>query len=179
MDERMLRLALMEANLERFRDVLEGADRDWSWSAPVSPQPDAAAGGPLRLGEADGPSGVEAGGPDGGLRGSGMPGDPGEPDGGEPRRPGRGAGVAAGDHGGTASSTRPGNRDGAEDPEPPDWMLTDLPEGWALDSASDLGGRAEAVPLRGEQRAVFCSYPPRPGRWLGRGDPESGRTAGK
>ena len=33
MDERMLRLALMEANLERFRDVLEGADRDWSWSA--------------------------------------------------------------------------------------------------------------------------------------------------
>ena len=32
MDERMLRLALMEANLERFRDALEGADRDWDWS---------------------------------------------------------------------------------------------------------------------------------------------------
>ena len=32
MDERMLRLALMEANLERFRDVLEGADRDFGWS---------------------------------------------------------------------------------------------------------------------------------------------------
>ena len=28
----MLRLALMEANLERFRDALEGADRDWEWS---------------------------------------------------------------------------------------------------------------------------------------------------
>ena len=32
MDEQMLRRALMEANLERFRDVLEGADRDWDWS---------------------------------------------------------------------------------------------------------------------------------------------------
>ena len=32
MDERMLRLALMEANLERFRDGLAGADRDWDWS---------------------------------------------------------------------------------------------------------------------------------------------------
>ena len=32
MDERMLRLALMEANLERFREVLEGTDRDWNWS---------------------------------------------------------------------------------------------------------------------------------------------------
>ena len=28
MDEQMLRRALMEANLERFRDVLEGAERD-------------------------------------------------------------------------------------------------------------------------------------------------------
>ena len=32
MDEQMLRRALMEASLERFRDVLEGADRDWDWS---------------------------------------------------------------------------------------------------------------------------------------------------
>ena len=32
MDEQMLRRALMEASLERFRDVLEGADRDWNWS---------------------------------------------------------------------------------------------------------------------------------------------------
>ena len=32
MDEQMLRRALMEANLERFRDVLEGADRDFGWS---------------------------------------------------------------------------------------------------------------------------------------------------
>ena len=32
MDEQMLRRALMEANLERFRDVLERADRDWNWS---------------------------------------------------------------------------------------------------------------------------------------------------
>ena len=31
MDEQMLRRALMEASLERFRDVLEGADRDWNW----------------------------------------------------------------------------------------------------------------------------------------------------
>ena len=30
MDERMLRHALMEANLERFRDVLDAAEeRDW------------------------------------------------------------------------------------------------------------------------------------------------------
>ena len=33
MDERMLRRALMEANLERFRETLEAADRDWDWSA--------------------------------------------------------------------------------------------------------------------------------------------------
>lgn len=32
MDEQMLRRALMEANLERFRDALEGAGRDWGWS---------------------------------------------------------------------------------------------------------------------------------------------------
>ena len=32
MDEQMLRRALMEANLERFRDVLEAADRDPGWS---------------------------------------------------------------------------------------------------------------------------------------------------
>ena len=32
MDERMLRLALMEANQERFREALEGADRDVAWS---------------------------------------------------------------------------------------------------------------------------------------------------
>ena len=32
MDEQLLRLALMEANLERFRDALEGADRAYDWS---------------------------------------------------------------------------------------------------------------------------------------------------
>ena len=32
MDEQMLRHALMEANLERFREVLDAADRDWDWS---------------------------------------------------------------------------------------------------------------------------------------------------
>ena len=33
MDERMLRHALMEANLERFRDVLDAAEEpDWSLS---------------------------------------------------------------------------------------------------------------------------------------------------
>lgn len=70
-----------------------------------------------------------------------------------------------------------GNRDGAENHEPPDWMLTDLPDGWTLDSASDLGSSAEKQ-YRCEESSVrfICSYPDEGAIGWGIGNPESGDT---
>ena len=176
MDERMLRLALMEANLERFRDALEGADRDWSWSTRYLRSR-------MRL-LAD---------PFGWAKRTARP---------VWRRAARTAACAAlaslvalGSLMAVSPAVRAavlgwlreitengifytalGNWDGAEDPEPPDWMLTDLPEGWALDSASDLGGSAEKKYRCGESSVRFiCSYPDEGAIGWGVGDPESGK----
>ena len=72
--------------------------------------------------------------------------------------------------------TAPGNWDGVESPEPPDWMLTELPEGWALDSANDLGSSAKKEYRSGESTVNFiCSYPDDGSIGWGVGDPESGK----
>ena len=177
MDEQMLRRALMEANLERFRDALEGADRDWSWSTRYLRSR-------MRL-LAD---------PFGWAKRTARP---------VWRRAARTAACVALASLVTLGSlmavspavraavlgwlreitengifyTALGNRDGAEDHEPPDWMLTDLPEGWALDSASDLGSSAEKQYRCGESWVRFiCSYPDEGTIGWGVGDPESGES---
>ena len=177
MDEQMLRRALMEANLERFRDALEGADRDFGWSPRYLRQR-------MRL-LAD---------PFGWAKRMARP---------VWRRAARAAACVAlaclvtlGGLMAVSPTVRAavlgwlreitengifytalGNRDGAEDHEPPDWMLTDLPEGWALDSASDLGSSAEKQYRCGESWVRFiCSYPDEGTIGWGVGDPESGES---
>ena len=176
MDERMLRLALMEANLERFREVLEGAERDWDWSPryrrsrkrlladpfgwakrmarPVWKQVARTAACVL-LASLVTLGGLMAVSPTvraavlGWLR--------------EITENG-------------IFYTAPGNWDGAENPEPPDWMLAELPEGWTLDSTSDLGSSAEKQYRCGESWVRFiCSYPDEGAIGWGVGDPESGK----
>lgn len=177
MDEQMLRRALMEANLERFRDVLERADRDWNWSPRYLRQR-------MRL-LAD---------PFGWAKRMARP---------VWKRAARTAACAAlaclVTLGGLMAVsptvraavlgwlreitengifyTAPGNWDGVESPEPPDWMLTELPEGWALDSANDLGSSAKKEYRSGESTVNFiCSYPDDGSIGWGIGNPESGET---
>ena len=176
MDERMLRHALMEANLERFRDVLDAAEEpDWShrylrnrtrlladpfgWAKrmarPVWKRAARTAACVLlaclvTLGGLMAVSPTVRAAVLGWLR--------------EITENG-------------IFYTALGNRDGAEDHEPPDWMLTDLPEGWALDSASDLGSSAEKQYRCGESWVRFiCSYPDEGTIGWGVGDPESGES---
>ena len=155
MDEQMLRRALMEANLERFRDVLEGADRDWDWSPRYLRSRTRLLADPF-----------------GWAKRMARP---------VWKRAARAAACAAlaclvtlGGLMAVSPTVRAavlgwlreitengifytalGNRDGAEDHEPPDWMLTDLPEGWALDSAGELG-------------ALYLQLSGRGHHWLGR-----------
>lgn len=177
MDERMLRRALMEANLERFRDVLERADRDWNWSPRYLRQR-------MRL-LAD---------PFGWAKRMARP---------VWKRAARTAACVAlaclVTLGGLMAVsptvraavlgwlreitengifyTASGNWDGVESPEPPDWMLTELPEGWALDSANDLGSSAKKEYRSGESTVNFiCSYPDDGSIGWGIGNPESGET---
>lgn len=177
MDEQMLRRALMEANLERFRDVLEGADRDWDWSPRYLRSRTRLLADPF-----------------GWAKRMARP---------VWKRAARAAACAAlaclvtlGGLMAVSPTVRAavlgwlreitengifytalGNRDGAEDHEPPDWMLTDLPEGWALDSASDLGSSAEKQYRCGESWVRFiCSYPDEGTIGWGVGDPESGES---
>ena len=96
MDERMLRHALMEANLERFQDVLDAAEEpDWSHRylrnrTRLLADP---FGWAKRMARP--------------VRAIGMPGDPGGPDGGEPRRPGGGVGVVPSGAGGSGDLYQP------------------------------------------------------------------------
>ena len=176
MDERMLRLALMEPNLERFRSALEAAEEpNWSprylrnrmrmladpfawakrmarpvWRQAARTAACVALACLVTLGGLMAVSPTVRAAVLGWLR--------------EITENG-------------SFYTALGNRDGAEDHEPPDWMLTDLPEGWALDSASDLGSSAEKQYRCGESWVRFiCSYPDEGTIGWGVGDPESGES---
>ena len=177
MDEQMLRRALMEANLERFRDVLEGADRDWNWSPRYLRSRTRLLADPFgwakwmarpvwkRAVRAAACVALACLVTLGGLMAV---------------SPTVRAAVLGWLREITENGifyTALGNRDGAEDHEPPDWMLTDLPEGWALDSASDLGSSAEKQYRCGESWVRFiCSYPDEGTIGWGVGDPESGES---
>lgn len=177
MDEQMLRRALMEANLERFRDVLEGADRDWDWSPRYLRSRTRLLADPFgwakrmarpvwkRAARAAACVALACLVTLGGLMAV---------------SPTVRAAVLGWLREITENGifyTALGNRDGAEDREPPDWMLTDLPEGWALDSASDLGSSAEKQYRCGESWVRFiCSYPDEGTIGWGVGDPESGES---
>lgn len=177
MDEQMLRRALMEASLERFRDVLEGADRDWNWSPRYLRSRTRLLADPFgwakRMARPVWKRAVRAAACAalaclvtlGGLMAV---------------SPTVRAAVLGWLREITENGifyTALGNRDGAEDHEPPDWMLTDLPEGWALDSASDLGSSAEKQYRCGESWVRFiCSYPDEGTIGWGVGDPESGES---
>ena len=176
MDERMLRLALMEANLERFRSALEAAEEpNWSprylrnrmrmladpfawakrmarpvWRQAARTAACVALACLVTLGGLMAVSPTVRAAVLGWLR--------------EITENG-------------IFYTALGNRDGAENHEPPDWMLTDLPDGWTLDSASDLGSSAEKQ-YRCEESSVrfICSYPDEGAIGWGIGNPESGDT---
>ena len=175
MDERMLRLALMEANQERFREALEGADRDVAWSPRYLRQRARMLADPFgwakRMARPVWKRAVRAAACAalvclvtlGGLMAV---------------SPTVRAAVLGWLREITENGifyTALGNWDGAENPEPPDWMLADLPEGWALDSASDLGSSAEKEYRSGKSTVRFiCSYPDEGAIGWGIGNPESG-----
>ena len=160
MDEQMLRRALMEANLERFRDVLEGADRDWNWSPRYLRSRTRLLADPFgwakRMARPVWKRAVRAAAcvalaslvTLGGLMAV---------------SPTVRAAVLGWLREITENGifyTASGNWDEAAYPELPDWTLAELPEGWALDSVRDLGSGTTKEYRNGNKRISFqCSYP--------------------
>lgn len=174
MDEQMLRRALMEASLERFRDVLEGADRDWNWSPRYLRSRTRLLADPFgwakRMARPVWKRAVRAAACAalaclvtlGGLMAV---------------SPTVRAAVLGWLREITENGifyTASGNWDEAAYPELPDWTLAELPEGWALDSVRDLGSGTTKEYRNGNKRVSFqCSYPVSGTVGWGTGNPET------
>ena len=177
MDEQMLRRALMEANLERFRDVLEGADRDWNWSPRYLRSRTRLLADPFgwakRMARPVWKRAVRAAACAalaclvtlGGLMAV---------------SPTVRAAVLGWLREITEDGifyTASGSWDEEANPELPDWTLAELPEGWTLDSVSDLGSGTIKEYRNAEDHFSFqCSYPVSGTIGWGSGHPEAGES---